>query len=339
MSNLFMDSFSHYITADITKKWTLNTSCSINTTGGVRGQGALSIPRSNASVRKVFAQQLSTIFLGFRYKFVTLPTSTQFAQFASFMDGSTAQVVFAISTSGKIEARRGTGTVLGTGNVTLQPNSNYYIEMSSTFSNTGSVTVRVNGVVDLNLTNVDTTNTANNFADTVRIGEAGDGTPDALVCDLYINDGSGAAPNNGFLGDIRVDAFFPTADGTNKTFVPDSGTTNFSRVNETAQNGDTSFVSSSTPGDKDTYIFGQITHNPQTIFGVQAIITAKKDDAGARGIIPVTRSGGTDFDGASQALSNGSYISFYETRSVNPATSTPWTQASFNSAEFGYKVE
>jgi hypothetical protein len=64
---------------------------------------------------------------------------------------------------------------------------------------------------------------------------------------------------------------------------------------------------------------------------------AKKDDSGTRSICSVTRSGGSDTDGATQALST-SYLCYREISVTDPNTAAAWTRANLNSAEFGVKV-
>lgn len=203
---------------------------------------------------------------------------------------------------------------------------------------TGTVHLKINGNTEFSLTGLDTNVTANNYADFVVFGEAGNGNPGSTFSDIYINDGTGAAPFNGFLGEVRCDAYFPTADGTYKEFTPNSGTDNFSRVNQTAPDDDTTFVSSSTVGARDTYVMGQITHNPSIIYASKLTSYAKKTDAGDRSLTLLTRAGGTDFDGVTTSLSNGSYTAISETRTVNPATGLAWTKAELNATEFGQKV-
>ena len=77
-----------------------------------------------------------------------------------------------------------------------------------------------------------------------------------------------------------------------------------------------------------------MTHSPTTIFGVQASVVARKDDAGARSHKPLRRSGGANTYGTTVALST-SYLTFRDVMERDPNGSIAWTQANVNSAQFG----
>lgn len=156
--------------------------------------------------------------------------------------------------------------------------------------------------------------------------------------DLYICDGSGSI-NNDFLGDMRVDCYLPNGNGNSSQLVgSDSNSTdNYQLVDETSQNGDSDYVQSSTVNNKDTYAVADMSHTPANIFGTQLNMIAKKDDSGTRSICSVCRSGGTDYDGDTQALGT-TYVDYRQIRETDPATSSAWTRSNLNSAEFGVKV-
>jgi hypothetical protein len=190
------------------------------------------------------------------------------------------------------------------------------------------------------LTSQDTKNTANATANGVRLGTSAS-TPGADwdFDDLYICDGAGST-NNNFLGDCRVDAFAANGNGNSSQLTGSDGnsTDNYLLVDDaTTIDDDTTYVEHATVGNKDTYACANMSHTPTSIFGVQVCANAKKDDAGAKSLCTVTRSGGADTDGATQALST-SYTYYREILEQDPNGPIAWTATNFNAAEFGIKV-
>lgn len=234
---------------------------------------------------------------------------------------------------------RGTTSLLGTTSFVLSLGVFYYIEIKVLISDTvGTFEIRVDGSSKLALTSQDTRATgAGTTANQIRLGE--DASPvNSLTFtydDLYVCDGAGST-NNNFLGDCRVDAYLPNGAGNSTQLTPSAGS-NYQCVDDTTPNDDTDYVEHATVGNKDTYACGNMSHTPSSIFGVQILANAKKDDAGARSLATVTRSGTTDFDGATAVLST-SYIYYSDIREVDPNTSAAWTKTNFDAAEFGVKV-
>jgi hypothetical protein len=131
----------------------------------------------------------------------------------------------------------------------------------------------------------------------------------------------------------------PSADGANTALTPSTGTAHAALVDDNPANDDTDYNQSSNVGDKDTYDMAALSGNWASIKAVQVLMEARKDDAGARSICSVTRSGGTDYDGAAQGLTT-SYMYYTEILQNDPATSAAWAnKAAVDAAEFGMKVQ
>jgi hypothetical protein len=149
-------------------------------------------------------------------------------------------------------------------------------------------------------------------------------------------DGSGAAPLNTFLGDCRVDARYPTAEGASSAWTPLSGTDNALMIDETAPDDDTTYNSTSTVGATDTHVVQDAPVPGAVLYGVQLCLSAKKSDAGACSLAPVVRHSGVDQVGT--AFNPGTtYLYNVTPYGLNPGTGAAWTEAGFNAAEFGYR--
>jgi hypothetical protein len=139
-----------------------------------------------------------------------------------------------------------------------------------------------------------------------------------------------------YLGDIRVDLLIPTAEGNTTQMTPLSGTDNALMADETPPDDDTTYNSSATAGDKDTYVTSNVS-SAGTIHGLRLRARARKTDAGARSIATVIRSGGTDYDGTTTGLGTA-YLYYSTDYYTNPNTAAAWTSTEVNAIEIGAKV-
>lgn len=289
--------------------------------------GGFAVRSTNNLTWPVFAP-LSTWIMGCGYK---KEISNQ-EGIMLFMDGPTNQVEIRVTVSNNLAVYTN-GNFIAAGTATILNNTWYYIEAKVFIDNTtGSVEVRVNGVTDINLTNIDTQVTGSNTVNTFKWQVYAQAS---YFDDIYICDTTGAV-NNDFLGDNRVEAIMPTGAGANTDWTPLTPP-NFSEVNEIPPDGDTSYVSSNTPGNVDTYAFGNLTGITTGIKGLQVNILNRKDDAGSREIAPVVRSGGTDYTGNTFAVLDN-YSTAVQVYEEDPDTSAAWLVAGVNAAEFGQTV-
>jgi hypothetical protein len=347
MSLLFLDSFDHYGTTDLLLKWSAATaSAAIAATSGRRGGGALSLPATH-NVRKDLTGT-RTLIVGFATKitaFTSITDPLASPWFLTLGNNDGVHLNFAIALDGSISITRRTGSAstsweqLGkTTGAVIQPNVYTYVEVKATISatGTGAVKILINGVNVLNLVNITTIYYASASETISRVSllsPQNGGT--ATIDDLYICDTSGTL-NNDFFGDVRIDALKPNADGAYRDFTPDTGTNHYSRVNEAVAD-QLSYVASSTVGAKDSYQFDDLTSIVGVVRGVQIVDVSTKDDAGARSIGHMVKSGISEEYSAAIPLSTDR--KFYSTiHERDPATGTSWTQAGINGAEFGIVV-
>jgi hypothetical protein len=352
-----MDSFDHYVTADITEKWTQLPSVSFGDgtiaavgrrLNGLRlqvtgGGGTSSFSKAPS---KVLTTSGNTAIIGLGFRSVTafagISTGTDPdgtfpgpACLCVFKNAGVSQSWVRVNTNGTLSVfKAGSATPLGTTSVALAQNVYAFIEVLITFHDTaGVVTVRIDGATVLSLTSQNTRATLNAWNE-FRLGPISVLPSDWNFDDLYVLDGSGSAPWNTFLGDCRVDARVPTAPGATTGFTPSTGA-NWQNVDDAAPNDDTDYNSAASVL-TDTFTVQDAPVAGATIYGVQHCIAAKKTDAGVGTIAPVVRHSGVDNVGTS--ISPGTTYAYgLVVQSVNPGTSAAWTEAGFNAAEFGYK--
>lgn len=335
-----IDGFGHYPTADFLLKYTsLNGTPTISAGTNPYG-GAAYRPGSQLRYINKTLDSQATWIVGFRVKVTSNPSAA--CPIFNLSDAGTIQCSLVVNTDNTLSVVRSTGTALtnGTSVFSFSSGTWYYIEFKVTIADSisaGTCKVRANGVDIITVaTGQDLKSTANATANSYSLGWIGNVAGiDPYFCDFYICDGTGSV-NNDFLGDVRVDLLVPTAAGNSTGWTPNTGV-NYAAVDETAQDGDTTYVSASTPNTKDTYTFGNMPVSPTSIFAIQNVILAKKNDAGSKSLTPVIRSSGADYDGSVFTVGN-SYNYSLDIRETDPATGVAWTESGVNSAEFGIKL-
>jgi len=204
----------------------------------------------------------------------------------------------------------------------------------------GVVTLNLNGKNFLLLTGENTDNGgAVPEIDNVEI-EGSAGT--LSIDDFYILNTVAPAPQNGILGDTRIESLVPMADGAVQDFPiiePTTPTTHFDKVDDLVPDDAVTTVSSQDADDIDTYDFQPLSDpgGSSAIYGVQQLLYARKDKVTAKSFIPIARVGGTNFEGAMNPLTI-SFDYFVEMWQQDPDTVADWIESGVNGAEFGAKV-
>lgn len=336
MALLFMDGFDHYVVGDIFKKWTSGSAPNSFATGRTGNCAAYFY---HFDTIKTLGSNYATIIVGMAIKRSTNDTANQASQgFLNLYDGATRQLFLRHAGSGAISVVRGS-TALATSADGILSSSNFkYVELKATINGTtGSYEVRVDGATILSGTNVNTQNGSNAYVNAIGISATLENSGGALtyIDDLYVCDTSGTVAND-FLGDVVVQTIRPTGAGTNTQFTPLSGA-NWENVDETTNDGDTTYVSSGTVGHRDTYAMGDIAAIGGTIFGVQVNIAARKEGTVTRGIKPVLKSGAS-YSLGNETILGTSYVYVQNQYTLNPDGSVQWTESAVNAIEAGVDV-
>jgi hypothetical protein len=253
-------------------------------------------------------------------------------------NGATSHFSLYINNDQTMVARLGTstsGTILGSRVLGVLSEGWNYIEAQATISDTvGVLKVRVNGsptnVINFSGDNRNAGTSTN--IDRILIGAF---SGSVIIDDLYILNSLGST-NNDFLGEVRVATLMPNAvgDSTGSPMSPSTGgADNYTMVDEQPYST-TDYVIGDVVGESDLYNIESLPVTPTTIFGVQTNVIAAKDDAGARSVIPLMKTNGTVYDGATSVLSTSydSYLTMYET---NPNTAAAWTESNINDLQIG----
>lgn len=332
MALRFADSFDHYATANILKKWTSISSTPLIGAYGRNGTNGLRIDGDEGVSLTLDAR--ATWIVGGAFK-INLLGSTRFL--FTLKDGATFHVGLGVRADGVLGVFRANNSteLANSGAFALSVGGMYYIEFKCTIGDTGvgAYEVRVDGTARIGPTaGADTRNGGNATANIVSIETTGSVTA-YDVDDVYICDTSGSV-NNDFLGDVQVKCVLPTAAGATTNFTPSVGA-NYECVDD-ATLDEANYNSSSTVNHVDTFVFGDIPA-AGTVKGVQVWGGMQKSDTDPRSAALMVRPDATDHAGASQTLAT-SWLGYREIFETNPDTSAAWSPAAVNATEFGYKV-
>lgn len=251
--------------------------------------------------------------------------------------GATSHITVVRDTStGHLFIQRGATTV-ATGTTNIVPNTWWYVEVSVTISDTvGEVHVRLNGSTTDEVSfvgdtkNGGTNTTVDKIAFSLPAG--------CRVADVYVNNDTGSAPYNDFLGDVTVRTLIPNGNGTYSQLVGSDADSvnNYLLVDDLPYSG-TDYVGSATTGNKDTYAITDLPTGVSTVYAVQIAGMMAKSDTSLGQARYVVRSGGTDYGGTTRALTT-SYIGYYDLYTTDPATGVAWTTSGVNNMETGMEV-
>lgn len=348
MALVFADGFDHYLSADVLKKWTgynqnTGSSIAVISPAYARPPGGMGLQLVEGTGGRGIYKTLPATYASFVSGFAFNPfanssfTNQLWAVYdsTSGTPGGTTQLDLRFDGAGHLRLSRN-GTTLATSTNVMSSNTWYWIEIKATINNTtGAYEVRVNGSSTGWIPAATNQNTrgqsTNNFIDIVSLLAGGAGGTGLLFDDFYFL--SSTSPNNDFLGPQKITTCFPSGAGNYAQWTGNYAA-NFSNVNETAGDGDTTFNQSSTANQIDSFVFDDVPAG--TVAAIQHTLLARQDAGAARTIAPLQRSSSTDYVGTTLSLA-GSYVYLTDPKDVDPATSSAYTVSNLNAAEFGYK--
>lgn len=336
MALLFVESFDGYSTSETSARGWMISDGVLTIAAGAGRWGSNGGQFTNTKISKtIVSSPLVSGGVGFAFKKTTGSSMSSFTIF-SITDGTTEQISIRTNASGVPTVNR-SSTVLATGSTIMAMHTWYYIELKFTIDTTaGMIELRMNNAVEVASTGgLNTQATANASWSGIYL-TTGTGVTHVFD-DIYLVDLTGSAPTNDLLGDIRVEAIFPTGNGNSSGFVGSDGnsTDNYALVDE-APPSTSDYVGSGVPGAKDTYAFSNLSSPDGTVYAVQTMPFAAKTDAGSRDIVTVARLSGTEEDGPTMALGTQA-IYRPDIRETKPGGGA-WAIADVNAAEFGIKV-
>lgn len=339
MSLRFIDGMGHYATQDIGSKWDSFLNVTIQPTGGRFGGGSMFSAgfRSIGNFQKTFDNQASWVIgMAIKHNGFNAGANNSKQTLIQLYDGPNTQIALVLYANGQLGVEvNGAALASGVSTVTLSQGVWHYLEWAVTISNSilaNQCQVQLDGVQIINVaTGQSTQHTANSSANSIQfIGLYSATNWD----DIYILDGNGTP--NAFFGDQRVFEQYPNGVGFVTQWTPNGFVNNWQNVSETPADDDATYNSTNTVNNQDLYTLGA-TGATGTINGVQVTAMCRKDDAGARAVATLIRTGATNFTGATVALLTN-YICLRTLYAQNPQTVAAWTVANLNALQAGIQL-
>jgi hypothetical protein len=328
--NQFTDSFSHYGTSQLLKKWNFPRGWSGGWTIGssfALGAAAQGLQIDNVDLAFPVPTYSHYIF-GIRMKLVSTSTGA-FGDVVKFLS-SNGTIIASISCDSTFHwfLRRG-GTTLATATSTVSLGTSFYLEVDY-FQNatTGTFTVYVNNVSFVTFTG----NTGSTAISAIAIGEATQ-FKRIQFSDCYCNDDLGSVANARF-GPCTVAPFAMASAGSHTDFSRVGAASNVAAINKTLADV-ASYVTDNIIGHRDSYTPAAASG---TVKGARLWDYINVKGTGSRGLALTTESGAVDDIGVTQVLTPNTDQFITKDLSVDPNTSALVTLTNLNAMKHGQKI-
>lgn len=337
MALLFADGFEHYgVSTAVRTAMTSGEYADANLAFGQQTfsrTGNRCIRDSQGgSIRKQYPTDHNEVGAALGFYIAALPGSDGSRSGFRITDTTNASIVsFVVTQSGEVAVYRGTstGTFLGSTDSGLIGAQTWnHIEVRLLQDNVvGEVEVRVNGVQELLLTNLDLGTVLPGFW---VGGTGGGGSNERFFDDLILWDTTGDV-NNTFFGPARVNTIWLDGDelGNQWSFV--GAASGAEAVTELAPDGDTSYISAAVVGDTSEFSIQELPPEAETISGVYVPTMAKLAVAGVGSMQTSLVSGSDVVNGKDNVLTTA-YTYRGDVFEKDPATNQPWTKNGLEAA-------
>ena len=297
--------------------------------------------------RRVFGAAKTTVGVGQALYAVSLPVANDIHILMSFTDAANAdQVTIILQTTGAIAVKRGsrTGATLATSTVLVTAAAWNHLEVKVTIDDSaGAVEVRLNNVTIIDISGVDTKQTSNAETSQVRWGVHSNAlTPLMYLDDLFAWDTAGSY-NNDFIGDHQVLALWPDADTAQTDWTRNTGSTDFSAIDDADPDDDTTYVEATASAEISEFDLDDLPSTVSAIAAVQLTGRMKKTDAGGamvqQGLLSSdvgSPAAPAEFSGSDRNITT-TYTYWPDISEQDPATGAAWTRTALNAAK--YKIE
>ena len=353
MAVLFMDSFDLYSdgagsTADLQEAgWQTYFSPIVSTTEGRYGGGALKLDcwTSTPVVSLSLNIAASTAIVQAAFKSGLLFYSNN-REFLIFTNNSGADAVAGLylQLDGSVKVCNSLGVCVATSAAgVIHEGAWQYLEVKVVSNNgAGSVIVRIDEVEVININGIDTSISATDI-DLIRFYPGSISHPSAGYMywdDILILDDSGPAPQNNFVGDLRISVLLPNADTATSAWTRSGGAADYEMIDDVVpgdHDGDGTYLYHSTATGKSLFDFEAITGTPYFICCVGVAVAAKKSDGGTKSMRAYIDSGGTVSNGSTWSIGTD-YQTWRHIWGLNPNGSTEWLTADVDALQAGVEV-
>lgn len=338
MALIFVDGFDF---------WTTPPGCWTSETGSISVSGGkLTVPGSVSvatNIRWTFPASIGTAIVNLRAAFAP-KTIFQDEVLFSLYDGDSVQCTVTCNSAGQLAVKRGLATGTQVGGFSsiglVQDSTTFYdIEVKFVVANSGSCIIQVNGEEVLSVTG-DLASTANENCNNILFGKPSSAPPlstaDIIYEHVVIMDTTGTAMND-FIGPIKVNPHYLTADGFYTDFTANTGD-RWDAVNDLDPDGDTTYISANVVGNKYTAVATNLPAGITTVHALAVWAKSQRDDDVTRAYKALLRYSGTDQLGSDDKYIGPNYAYQISTFDVSPFSATAWTPTEIDGLEVGVQI-
>ena len=288
----------------------------------------------NESMRFVLPSAQNVVGIGGRFWFSSFE-AVNAHKIMTFKNSAAANhIVIVADINGYIRVLRDATEIGASASPSVVPGAWQHIEAKALISDTvGTVEVRVEGVVAVNITGADTRNGGVD-ANVYSVGTSYDSNPSSVpfyIKDWILWNGSGTQ-NNDFLGSISVYELLTSSDVT-FPWAASTGTTGWNLLDESPPNDDTDYIYAVDPAPAASK-FG-LTNLPAdvtTVKGLYAVVRSKKTDGGDGSLQVGMVSGASTGLGSDRPITTA-YTYWTDMFEVDPATAAAWLPSAVDAAQ------
>lgn len=340
MSINFFDGFDLYAdAAGLAEQWGVLNTPTVDTNGGRFSQGAVFFNANADGIYYTDSVNQNFVTAGFSFK-SNLADFVRCFAWADVADASTDNNMNAgivILADGSIIAEGDSGINLGTSATgVISADTWHWIEIQIERAASGSIEVFVDGASVVSATGDTLESTTNSF---FIWGEIQSNATDTYIDDIVIQQDASALPST--LGDSRISTLLPNADTAQADWSLSTGSNGFELIDDalgTNGDGDSTYISDTTNGNKSEFDLENLSLSPSTIHAVAANSRSSKTDAGAKTYRNYLDSSGTEGPGNSVDPTNGTYNLITDIFETDPNTASAWGLAGVNAVKLGVEI-
>lgn len=323
--------------SEIISAWSLSTANPATGTYHMRLAG--SVGGNTSTMRRAVGQSKQVTGIGYRFSIDDLPSSEDTSPLDSqlcmteFRDvANVRQCRVNMGTEGSVHAMRGS-TSLGRSDPCIAAGGYHHYEVKSKVANSGGyIEVRVNEVTVLNLTGIDTQETANAETSQFVIGEFGDaldsgiGGPTFDLDDCFAwDDDSSDAENTvvDFVGDKGCYWLPVNADTATADWLKSTGVTGYELLDEVPPSGG-DYVSNSTGTARSIFGVAALPGNVAEVTAILSSIYARKEESGTVNLRGGVVVGSDESYGPTNSPSTAYAYMQPAVKTINPDTGVAW---------------
>lgn len=330
---------------DLTTQWSMDSGIVLSASGGRFSGQAVQMQTSGRQILVRLGSGVvsgSTLIVGGAFKF----GASQSGNVVSRQDILICRTSAAsnhwsvqVGNGGTLYIRNSSDTIVTTVTGYINPETWHYIEMKVSMLDSGSFSMRIDGVDVLSSFSGDFRSGTGNTSNIEQLSFRGN-EDNTYWEDIIIMDGSGATFND-YKGDMRYECSVPDADGSTINWTASAGS-RYQCIDDAlaAYNDDTDYISSSVTDDINLSSHANISAtNATTIFFAALFALARSDTTGDK-IALVVKSGATTDTGADLALAGTTSTAYRWRKKIwekDPNTAAAWTVSNINAAEYGVK--